>query len=111
MDINYEEQYYFLKCYLEENYDVMDIPSEFCDPLLMTPIKEPVILPESKLIVDKNCIVSHLMLDQTDPFNRTKLTIDELEKFNQLEENKKTLDDFKIRFQKWKTNQLNNKSD
>tara|TARA_B100000212_G_C27323599_1_gene511321 strand:- start:92 stop:571 length:480 start_codon:yes stop_codon:yes gene_type:complete len=23
MNINYEEQYYFLKCYLEDNYDVM----------------------------------------------------------------------------------------
>ena len=23
MDINYEEQYYFLKCYLEDNYDVL----------------------------------------------------------------------------------------
>jgi len=79
-----------------------DIPDEFCDPLLMLPIKEPLILPESKIFIDKNCILSHLMLDETDPFNRTKLTLEDLYRYNNMEENKQKIQAFKLKFLNWK---------
>ena len=45
-------------------------------------MKEPVILPSSKNIMDKSVIIRHLLSDQQDPFNRDPLTIDELEEYN-----------------------------
>jgi len=39
---------------------------------------DPVLLPSSKMIVDRNTIETHLLSDPTDPFNRSKLTNDML---------------------------------
>ena len=40
--------------------------------------QNPVILPESKVTMDRDIIARHLMSDATDPFNRSKLTLDML---------------------------------
>ena len=77
-------------------------PDEFCDPLLFTPIKNPVILPESQLFIDIKSISNHLINDETDPFNRTKLTLDELEEFNLLPVNIKKITEFKKKILDWK---------
>lgn len=55
-----------------------DIPEEFLDPIQYTLMKDPVILPSSKAIVDRSTIQRHLLSDQTDPFNRSLLTPDML---------------------------------
>ncbi|CAA0828388.1 Probable ubiquitin conjugation factor E4 [Striga hermonthica] len=55
-----------------------DIPDEFLDPIQYTLMKDPVILPSSKVIVDRPVIQRHLLSDSTDPFNRSHLTVDML---------------------------------
>eukprot|EP01043_Picozoa_sp_COSAG02_P011221 COSAG02_NODE_410_length_22875_cov_43.282755_2_plen_121_part_00 len=49
--------------------------------------QNPVILPESNVTMDRDIIARHLMSDATDPFNRSKLTLDML----------KTDDELKVR--------------
>ena len=51
-----------------------EIPEEFLDPLMAEIMKDPVLLPTSKTIIDRMTIVKHLLSDPTDPFNRQPLT-------------------------------------
>jgi ubiquitin conjugation factor E4 B len=55
-----------------------DIPNEFLDPIMSTLMRDPVILPSSKVTVDRKTIARHLLSDQNDPFNRSHLTVDML---------------------------------
>ena len=56
----------------EINYD--DAPQEFYDGLTFTLMTDPVKLPKSNVILDRKTIETHLLSDQTDPFNREPLT-------------------------------------
>ena len=60
----------------EINYD--DAPQEFIDPLTFLVMIDPVKLPKSNVILDRKTIETHLLSDQTDPFNREPLTKDML---------------------------------
>ena len=60
----------------EINYD--DAPDEFCDQLTALLMTDPVRLPKSNVILDRKTIETHLLSDQTDPFNRSPLTKDML---------------------------------
>mmetsp|Transcript_34159 Transcript_34159/g.87346 ORF Transcript_34159/g.87346 Transcript_34159/m.87346 type:complete len:796 (-) Transcript_34159:86-2473(-) len=53
-------------------------PDEFVDPILACVMQDPVILPDSGITVDRNTIERHLLSQETDPFNRSKLTVDML---------------------------------
>lgn len=55
-----------------------DAPEEFLDPIMSTLMIDPVILPSSKVTVDRTTIARHLLSDQTDPFNREPLTMDQV---------------------------------
>ncbi|KAF4033007.1 U-box domain [Phytophthora infestans] len=55
-----------------------EIPEEFLDPLVFTLMKDPVLLP-SGYTMDRSCITQHLMNDQSDPFTRVPLTVDQLQ--------------------------------
>ncbi|EXX53635.1 hypothetical protein RhiirA5_349834 [Rhizophagus irregularis] len=55
-----------------------DIPEDFLDPLLFVIMEDPVILPESRISIDRKSITTHLLSDATDPFNRKPLTIDQV---------------------------------
>nr|GMC67337.1 probable ubiquitin conjugation factor E4 [Ipomoea batatas] len=55
-----------------------EIPDEFLDPIQYTLMKDPVILPSSRITVDLPVIQRHLLSDSTDPFNRSHLTADML---------------------------------
>ncbi|PIM99956.1 Ubiquitin fusion degradation protein-2 [Handroanthus impetiginosus] len=55
-----------------------DVPDEFLDPIQYTLMRDPVILPSSRVIVDRPVIQRHLLSDSTDPFNRSHLTADML---------------------------------
>ncbi|KAE8878561.1 hypothetical protein PF005_g15297 [Phytophthora fragariae] len=55
-----------------------DIPEEFLDPLVFTLMKDPVLLP-SGYTMDRSCITQHLMNDQSDPFTRVPLTMEQLQ--------------------------------
>lgn len=41
-------------------------------------MQNPVMLPSSKNIVDRQTIEQHLLSDPTDPYNRTKLNIEDV---------------------------------
>ncbi|XP_034207714.1 probable ubiquitin conjugation factor E4 isoform X2 [Prunus dulcis] len=61
-----------------------DIPDEFLDPIQYTLMKDPVILPSSRMTVDRPVIQRHLLSDNSDPFNRSHLTVDMLIPDNEL---------------------------
>ena len=54
-------------------------------------MSDPVRLPNSLQIVDRSTIARHLLSDQTDPFTRAPLTMDQVE----------PLDELKNEIQKW----------
>ena len=64
--------------------NVGEIPDEFLDPLMNSVMKDPVLLPPSGTIIDRATILKHLMVDQTDPFNRQPLTKEMLQPQNEL---------------------------
>lgn len=61
-----------------------DAPDEFLDPIMSTLMTDPVILPSSHVTVDRTTIARHLLSDQTDPFNREPLTMDQLKSDEEL---------------------------
>ncbi|MBN3315901.1 UBE4A factor, partial [Atractosteus spatula] len=68
----------------EETY--YDAPDEFLDPIMSTLMLDPVILPSSHVTVDRPTIARHLLSDQTDPFNRSPLTMDQIRPNEELKE-------------------------
>eukprot|EP00911_Craspedida_sp_UC1_P002368 UC1_evm1s1772 len=61
-----------------EEEDLGEPPDEFLDPILCTLMRDPVKLPSSGTVVDRSTMLSHLLSDGTDPFNRAPLTAEEL---------------------------------
>lgn len=61
-----------------EEADLGEIPDEFLDPILATLMEDPVTLPNSKAVVDRSTIRSHLLSDPNDPFNRMPLKIEDV---------------------------------
>ncbi|TKA55862.1 hypothetical protein B0A49_10202 [Cryomyces minteri] len=58
--------------------DLGEIPDEFLDPLMATLMEDPVILPKSRITIDRSTIRSHLLSDPTDPFNRVPMKIEDV---------------------------------
>ena len=54
------------------------MPAEYLDPIMSCIMKEPVMLPQSRIIVDKGVIKRHLLNDDCDPFNRQPLKLEDL---------------------------------
>lgn len=77
----------------EDEEELGDIPDEFLDPLMFTLMKEPVILPSSKVTIDLSTIKSHLLSDAKDPFNRAPLNIEDVKPD---EEMKRRIQEFKM---------------
>ncbi|GAA5939856.1 ubiquitin-ubiquitin ligase UFD2 [Sporobolomyces koalae] len=50
-----------------------EAPDEFLDPLTYELMRDPVILPSSKTVIDRSTIKQHFLSDPTDPFNRQPL--------------------------------------
>lgn len=55
---------------------VPDLPN--VDPLMYTVMRDPVLLPSSKTIIDRSTIKAHLLSDSTDPFNRVPLKLEDV---------------------------------
>uniref|UniRef100_A0A8C9RHB5 Ubiquitin conjugation factor E4 A n=1 Tax=Scleropages formosus TaxID=113540 RepID=A0A8C9RHB5_SCLFO len=68
----------------EETYS--DAPDEFLDPIMSTLMLDPVLLPSSRITVDRSTIARHLLSDQTDPFNRSPLTMDQVRSNEELKQ-------------------------
>lgn len=75
--------------------DFGDAPEEFEDPLLGMLMSDPVVLP-SQNIVDRSTIVQHLLSDETDPFTRMPMKI----------EDAVPADDLRQRIEAWKKEKL-----
>lgn len=78
----------------EISYD--DAPEEFLDPITTVIMDDPVMMPKSKMIVDRVTIETHLVHDPSDPFNREPLTKEMLIPCNDL---KKRIEQYKQRKQ------------
>ena len=89
------------KC-IQSVVDLEDVPDEFLDPIMSTPINEPVILPGTNVIMDMSVISTHLLSSKTNPFTRGELTIEILEEYNKREDIRKRVADFQDRFTRWK---------
>lgn len=55
-----------------------EVPDEFLDPLMYTLMEDPVVLPGSKVTIDRLTIKAHLLSDPTDPFNRMPLKLEDV---------------------------------
>lgn len=63
----------------KENQEALtDAPDEYLDPIMSTLMLDPVTLPSSNVTVDRTTIARHLLSDQSDPFNRSPLTMDQV---------------------------------
>lgn len=62
----------------QEELELGDVPDEFLDPLMYTLMEDPVILPGSKVTMDRSTIKAHLLSDPTDPFNRMPLKLEDV---------------------------------
>ncbi|KAI1088962.1 ubiquitin conjugation factor E4 [Rostrohypoxylon terebratum] len=76
--------------------DLGEIPEEFEDPILGELMKDPVMLPTSRIVVDRSTIVQQLLSDPTDPFNRQPLKIDDVI----------PVDDLRERIMEWKAERV-----
>ncbi|KXJ80153.1 hypothetical protein RP20_CCG026564 [Aedes albopictus] len=65
---------------------LMDPPDEFLDPIMSSLMMDPVVLPSSRITVDRSTIARHLLSDQSDPFNRSPLTMDQVKRDVELKE-------------------------
>jgi len=70
----------------EEEADLGEIPDDFLDPILSTLMRDPVKLPSGHSC-DRSTITRHLLSDETDPFSRQPLTVDQLVTDDELREN------------------------
>ncbi|KAH8821209.1 ubiquitin elongating factor core-domain-containing protein [Xylogone sp. PMI_703] len=66
--------------------DLGEIPDEYLDPILATLMLDPVILPKSRITVDRSTIRSHLLSDPHDPFNRQPMKIEDVIENTELKE-------------------------
>ena len=80
----------------------IEIPDEFCDPLMACEIIEPIILPNTNTIMEKSVILRHLLNNLNNPFNREPLTLEELEEYNNKEDIKKKIQIFNTKKEEWK---------
>ncbi|KAG5672378.1 hypothetical protein PVAND_002510 [Polypedilum vanderplanki] len=62
----------------ENEEALVNPPDNFLDPILSILMRDPVILPSSRVTCDKSTISRHLLSDQSDPFNRSPLSMDQL---------------------------------
>lgn len=68
-----------------------EIPDDFLDPISADLMRDPVMLPNSKTIMDRSTIKQHLLNDEHDPFNRSPLKIGDLVEMPEL---KKKIEDW-----------------
>ena len=88
--------------HINTNLDLVEIPDEFCDPIMSSLIEEPVVLPNTNTIMDKTILSRILIDDEHNPFNREPLNMDMVDTFNSKPEILSILTEFKERVRDWK---------
>jgi hypothetical protein len=91
-----------------ESKEDIEPPDELCDPIMQTLIENPIMLPNTDIIMDKGVISRHLLTDNYNPFNRDELTMESLEEFNQLPKIKESIYAFKNKIEQWKKTNFRN---
>tara|TARA_Y100000768_G_C23989161_1_gene690947 strand:- start:1802 stop:4048 length:2247 start_codon:yes stop_codon:yes gene_type:complete len=86
------------------NESNITIPDDFLDPLSNDLIEIPIHLPSSNTIIDFNVIKQHLLYYDFDPFNRTKLTLEQINEYNNTDIIKKKNNDLLEKINQWKIN-------
>ena len=84
-----------------QSYDENDIPEDLMDPIMMTLMEDPVELPSSNIILDKNTILQQLLHCEEDPYSRAHLTKELLETHNMKISVKSKIDVLKLKIEKW----------
>lgn len=85
-----------------------DTPSEFIDPITLTLIKNPCLLPgmvgfsEGDVYFNKSTIMRQLLESEINPYTRTTLTIQEFEDFNNQQDILGKIKKFQENFNQWK---------
>lgn len=64
--------------YEQEEMELGEVPDELLDPLMFTLMEDPVILPSSRVTIDRSTVKAHLLSDPTDPFNRMPLKLEDV---------------------------------
>lgn len=69
-----------VSCLFGEDIEILTtlLTASLTDPLMYSIMKDPVILPTSKISIDRSTIRSHLLSDPNDPFNRSPLKIEDV---------------------------------
>ena len=99
--------------------NIQEVPDKFLDPILMDIIKEPLLLPDSNIIVDKYMIYNHLLINKTDPFTQLYLDKQQVIEHNNKMESIEKIRVFKEEYQSFvdeymlqhNNNKINNNSD
>lgn len=97
----YSDVYTNSKKQIENTILPNNLPNEYLDPILFTPIIHPMVLPESGLIIDRTVIMSYLLENKYDPFNRQPITFEELERYNSLDNVKAKCAEFILKRDIW----------
>ena len=61
-------------------------------------------IPEVNTIFDRSSIITHLYTSKTNPFTRKSLTEDDIIKYNELDEIKEQINEFKKKITEFETN-------
>jgi len=86
----------------KDNSEVIDnIPDEFIDQITCSLIKNPIMIPNIDMIFDKATIIKCVMNNNTNPYTREKLTLDELYEYNKKDDIKKKIHDFNKTYNDW----------
>lgn len=104
----------YVESHQEEIEEIEEVPDEFLDNLTYCPIEEPCLLPNTSgelanTFFDRTTISKQLLIKEENPFTGDKLTINEFEKYNLLEEVKAKNENFKARFMEWKNKSIKKK--
>lgn len=86
----------------ETNSNTIEYPEEFVDQLFMTPIENPIMIPNTNGVFEKVSMVMLLRSNPSNPFTREPLTPETLEEYNNKPEIKQQLTDFMERLNNWK---------
>ena len=89
-------KYYENNKWIVENIDKID--SKFIDPIMYSIIKTPVFLPNTDTIVDLKHITRHLKRNSYNPFTKVQLSIEELQEYNDRNDIKEKIKEFKTEF-------------
>jgi hypothetical protein len=89
------------KIYKNDVYKT-EIPENYLDPILLIPIKDPLELPNTKNIIDRETIINHLVFNKTNPFNGLPLCEEELLEYNKKTDVIERVNNFKYNFNNWK---------